>query len=147
MKYNPLSFIRLPRREKIFFFRSIFLLSKYRVRLKTTPLETLIAQVEQERRAYQDHKKADIPLPQVCKLIHVAAGLVPLSTCLSNALAGQLLFAANHYPTTLHIGVRNSADSDFEAHAWLSLNGEVLMGGRPDLDSYKEFPALPRPKL
>ena len=74
--------------------------------------------------------------------MQIGAKFVPFSTCLSNALAGQILFATCHHPTTLHIGVRNTPDAGFEAHAWLTLNSTILLGHLPDLDSYKELPPI-----
>lgn len=50
------------------------------------------------------------------------------STCLTNAIAGQALFASYGYPTILRIGAKGAGVA-FEAHAWLERDGEVVVGG------------------
>jgi len=73
-------------------------------------------------------------------LLSAAARLVPFSTCLSRSLAGLVLFQDYGYQTVLHIGVKNGDDSSVEAHAWLTYNGSVVVGGRSDLGEYQEMP-------
>jgi transglutaminase superfamily protein len=55
-----------------------------------------------------------------------------LSTCLTRALAGELLLDSNAAPVTLTIGVRRTDAGTLEAHAWLARNGRVLLGGTSD---------------
>lgn len=143
MNNNLFSFFKLSSAERKFFFQALLLLVKYRIKLKKIPLKELIAQSQQETRKYQKQQGQSIALHRTCRLIEVAAQLVPLSTCLSNALAGQILFAANQHPSKLHVGVRTTPEKGFEAHAWLTWDGAILLGKLPDLASYKELPSLP----
>jgi hypothetical protein len=55
-----------------------------------------------------------------------------LSTCLTRALAGELLLDANGAPVTLTIGVRRTEAGALEAHAWLARDDRVLLGGAAD---------------
>ena len=57
-----------------------------------------------------------------------AAALVPKSTCLVRALAAQRLFARHGHASHLHIGVAQSVEEGFAAHAWLEYRGAVLVG-------------------
>ncbi len=50
------------------------------------------------------------------------------STCLTKAIAGQALFSSFGYRTKLRVGGKR-VDGAFEAHAWLELNDDVLLGG------------------
>ncbi len=79
---------------------------------------------------------------RLSRLIIGASRLIPFTTCLSQTLAGKILFAENGYDTELHIGVNNDTSVGFEAHAWLSLDGSIILGHLPDLNRYKEFPQL-----
>lgn len=142
MKNKLFSFIRLTGSEKFFFLHALLLLCKYRIRLQTTSIEQLVKLVQEESHSHKNRNKPALSLHRVSRLIHAAAKLVPFSTCLSNALAGQVLFAANHHQTKLHIGVRNTPDKGFEAHAWLTLDGAILLGSLPDLKTYKELPPI-----
>ena len=54
------------------------------------------------------------------------------STCLTRALAGELLLDAHGAPVTLTIGVRRTAAGALEAHAWLARSDRVLLGGTFD---------------
>jgi len=56
-----------------------------------------------------------------------------LSTCLTRALAGELLLDhASGAPVTLTIGVRRTESGVLEAHAWLARSDRVLLGGTSD---------------
>lgn len=49
-------------------------------------------------------------------------------TCLVQALAAWLMFRRRGVESRLHLGVDNS-DGRFAAHAWLEVNGTVVVGG------------------
>jgi hypothetical protein len=68
--------------------------------------------------------------------------VVPGTTCLANALAGQRLFAAHGYPTKIHVGVAKDRQDGFQAHAWLTLADEIVVGHLPDMGKYRELPDL-----
>lgn len=60
-----------------------------------------------------------------------AAGrrLPRVSTCLTLALASQVLLARRGYPALVRIGVAGDGKSRLEAHAWVESGGEVVVGG------------------
>ena len=51
------------------------------------------------------------------------------STCLTQALTAQVLLHRRGRPALVHIGTLKSEDGNFEAHAWVESQGEVLLGG------------------
>jgi hypothetical protein len=51
------------------------------------------------------------------------------ATCLSRALTAQVLLTRNGYPADLRIGVAKGADGQFQAHAWVEYDGQVVIGG------------------
>lgn len=65
-----------------------------------------------------------------------AARAVPRATCLTQALAAQMLLARAGYPSSLRMGARRR-DGTLEAHAWLEDGERVVYGARGD------FVALP----
>jgi hypothetical protein len=65
---------------------------------------------------------------------------VPGSTCLAQALAGQWLLLGEGYAPELRIGV--STANGFEAHAWLELEGKVLIGGPEESARFTPFPPM-----
>ena len=60
--------------------------------------------------------------------VHAASRLVPHSTCLVKALALQALLARRGCVGILHVGVKTTQVAGFEAHAWLELDGEIIIG-------------------
>ncbi len=60
---------------------------------------------------------------------------VPGATCLTQALATQVLLAWHgHGGATVRLGVRREGDA-LLAHAWLEHRGQVVIGG-PDVGAY-----------
>lgn len=59
--------------------------------------------------------------------------------CLPIALAGYVLFRRLGFDVDLRIGAKQSQNAGFSAHAWLELEGSVLVGDLPDLASYARF--------
>ena len=58
--------------------------------------------------------------------VNVAGEYVPRSTCLSKAMAAQILLSRHNYPSQLKIGVIK--EDEFEAHAWVEVEDEVVVG-------------------
>jgi hypothetical protein len=58
-----------------------------------------------------------------------AARYVPGASCLPQALALHYLLGRHGYPSMVRVGVANSPDKGFEAHAWVIRDGVVLIGG------------------
>ena len=61
--------------------------------------------------------------------IGVASGHVPNATCLSRSLALQALLARYGQQAELRIGVARQSGDRLDAHAWVELDGRVLLGG------------------
>lgn len=135
-------FAKLPRREQQFFLQSLYLLFIYRIYLNFISLHNLLKIVARKADSLLVTHPSKIEPKKMTRLISVASSLIPCSTCLSQALAGQILFAMNGHKTTLHIGVSKKPETGFEAHAWLCQNGEVVLGWLPDIRRYQELPVV-----
>ena len=60
--------------------------------------------------------------------------------CLTQALACRWLLARRGYDADLKLGVRRSEDgSGIVAHAWLEMDGRVILGGGDSAESYASF--------
>ncbi|MEN6552689.1 MAG: lasso peptide biosynthesis B2 protein [Methanobacterium sp.] len=77
-----------------------------------------------------------VPIHRIRFMIQMAARYVPSSTCLVQALAGHILFSKYGYTTLIKIGVLNQ-DGQFEAHAWLEHDDDVVLG-----ESEKDFKTI-----
>jgi Transglutaminase-like superfamily len=74
--------------------------------------------------------------------IAVASRYVPVATCLTQALAGQILLAQHGEPALLRIGVAKSEAGKLEAHAWVESRGRVVIGDSPELFRYTPLPSV-----
>lgn len=61
--------------------------------------------------------------------VHHAARVVPRATCLTQALAAQIMLTRHNIVSVLHVGVRRDEAGTLLAHAWLVNDGVVLLGG------------------
>jgi hypothetical protein len=64
-----------------------------------------------------------------------ASRFVPGATCLTQALATDLLLVRGGIAASLLIGVRRSDRAALEAHAWVEIDGRIVACGR-EADSY-----------
>lgn len=69
------------------------------------------------------------------------ARAVPAATCLTQALAGQILLATAGCRSHLRLGVAQGAQGQFQAHAWLETEWGVVLGGG-QLSRYTRLPDL-----
>jgi hypothetical protein len=71
--------------------------------------------------------------------VRVVSRVVPRATCLTQAIAAQLLLALAGEPSTLRIGVARRDKGAFEAHAWIEHDDTIIIGG----STRKGFTPLP----
>jgi hypothetical protein len=57
--------------------------------------------------------------------------------CLARALTMQTLMQQQGYDSQLQIGVIHQPTEEFQAHAWIEYQGEIVIGMLPDLEKYK----------
>lgn len=72
--------------------------------------------------------------------VQTAARIIPGATCLTQALAAEIMLRRAGERPVLRFGVARgrTTDDDFEAHAWLELRGRVLVGDH-ELDRYSRL--------
>jgi hypothetical protein len=58
-----------------------------------------------------------------------AARCVPAATCLTQALAAQIMLSRRGFRARVHIGVAKDKNQQFIAHAWIESHGRVILGG------------------
>ncbi|MEO5759159.1 MAG: lasso peptide biosynthesis B2 protein [Mesorhizobium sp.] len=58
-----------------------------------------------------------------------ASRFVPMATCLTQALSGQILLSRLGKASQLRVGVHSSSAGQIEAHAWLVSGDHIVLGG------------------
>ena len=81
-------------------------------------------------------------MEQVVWAVTVASQYVPAATCLTQALAAQVLLSRLGHPASLRIGVSRDEAGEFQAHAWVECQGRVVIGGVQALSRFTPLPPL-----
>lgn len=82
-----------------------------------------------------------VPPERIAWAVNTIAAYIPAESCLTRAVAGQALLARHGMPARLAIGVAKDARGRLVAHAWLYIDGHVLIGGDPG-DLYTPLPNI-----
>jgi hypothetical protein len=120
----------------------LFLLIIFRSSLQFKQFKNVFENVSQKAAVQKAVQKSSLAPSRIAGLLNAAGKIVPFTTCLSKALAGSILFSSLGYQTKLHIGVSKENLSMLEAHAWLTLDGHVIVGYLSDLGRYQELPFI-----
>src|SRR5215207_6673 len=121
-------FLSLPVVEQWLLIKAALLVGSTRLGLKLLPFRVL-------RRLVESLSRPIVSLPasvrfsaeKVAWAVDLVSRYVP-ATCLSRALAAQVLLARRGYPVLLHFGAVKEGER-FLAHAWLESEGQVVIGG------------------
>ena len=83
---------------------------------------------------------APVPVCRIRWAVESVSRRFPGATCLVNALAGMILLQKNGYSPELQIGVSRAGERSLDAHAWVTLDGEIVIGKLPDMCHLKPLP-------
>ncbi len=81
----------------------------------------------------------------IVRAIRRCKAYVPYATCLTQALTARKMLSRHGYDAVLKIGVARS-EGLFEAHAWVEVDGSVVLGRQPYHSRYTVLEA-PSPIL
>ena len=115
------TFIHLSAARKILLIKSLCLIALIRLMLYLLPFSAV-----RKFSARISGQKGNGDLVDLVWAVNVAGEYVPRSTCLSKAMAAQILLSRHNYPSQLKIGVIK--EDEFEAHAWVEVDDEVVVG-------------------
>jgi len=85
----------------------------------------------------------DLPPSLIVWAVDFSATLVPKATCLTRSLAIRYLLEQAGLSAQIQIGVKTDDAGEFKAHAWVTLDGEILTEDTPEeIAAYKPLVAL-----
>jgi hypothetical protein len=135
-------FLILPLPAQCLLIISALLLAAIRLGLWLLPFQTLRRFLA--RITYllaQPPKTAHTSIHNIAWAMAVVTRYVPVvGTCLTQALATQILLGWRGHPTHLRIGVAYSETGQLQAHAWIEGDGKVVVGDLSDLSRYQPLP-------
>lgn len=141
-------FLHLSMAQRSLLGQSMLLLGVIRLGLWLLPFRTLkhlVARAVQEspepREAEQDS------LDGVVWAIRTGSHYVPEATCLTQALAAQVLLSRRGHPVHFRLGVARSETGEFQAHAWVECQERVVIGGVDAPLRFTPLPPLQRKRL
>jgi hypothetical protein len=136
-------FVRLPASERRLLVKAALLLVAIRLGLGLLPFQTLrhlLAQVAEAPTGFRGTNRSSTE--GIARAVEVAGRHLPgAGTCLTQALAAEVLLRRQGYPSLLHIGVLRGEEGRLEAHAWLKSGDKVVIGGA-ELERYMPLALL-----
>ncbi len=118
------SFLKLPLSDKKLIIETIILMVKVKFMLSFCSFPKIRKHYEQA----ETSDKKDLSIFKLTWALNVVNHILPGITCLNGALTGYYLLLNHGYSGQVKIGVVKTSSSEFEAHAWLEYNEEVLLG-------------------
>ena len=76
-------------------------------------------------------------IKEVSHSVRSCAKYVPFASCLTQALATQTLLRLRGQNSILKFGVDKDENKKLIAHAWIEIDGKIIIGGSPDISRYK----------
>jgi hypothetical protein len=136
-------FARLSRAEKWLAFQIVGLLWRVRIALWILPFQRVREMAARMGGVRSLKNRPKLSPHNLTSLVTVAAVYVPGASCLTQALVAKALLERYGYEPVLKIGVgRAGGDKRFAAHAWIELEGKVIIGQVTMLDQYTPLPTL-----
>jgi hypothetical protein len=129
-------FFLLEPSERRLLLRTGLILWAARLGLWLLPLPTLRRLLAKWRQAESISPDGSANIEKIVWAVTVASHYVPAATCLTQALAGQILLAQYGQPALLQIGVAKNEAGKLEAHAWVESRGRIVIGGSEELFRY-----------
>lgn len=121
------SFLKLNNSEKIILFKALFLLWIVRIMLWIFPFPIIQKIINKFTLIPEENKLHKIYMEKLIWTIEVMSIYTPNATCLTRALAANILLARYNYPSNIKIGVSKN-EGEFEAHAWLEADDRIILG-------------------
>ena len=135
-------FVLLEPSERRFLLRTGLLLWAARLGLWLLPLPTLRRLLAKVRPSESIAPEGSTKIEKIVWAVVVASRYVPAATCLTQALAGQILLAQHGEPALLQIGVAKNEAGNLVAHAWVENRGRIVIGDSRDLFRYTRLPSV-----
>jgi hypothetical protein len=133
-------FARLGIEDRALLLRALLIVAAVRAALWILPFRSIREYAHRaSERANARQNAHGPPTALLARAIETAALLIPAATCLTQALAAQILLGRAGQGSALRIGVL-TAGGRFKAHAWLEQSGHIVIGQVRGIDEFKPLP-------
>ncbi len=136
-------FRALPRREKRLVVEVFLVVAGVRLGLSLLDFRTFCRITgSAKRRLNRIRRGSRFSVDKILWAVEVAGRHIPAASCLTQALAADLLLARSGTPVSLRIGVLKNSEGRLDAHAWLESEGRIILGNRSNLSMFSVFPPV-----
>lgn len=128
----------MPLAEKLLLGKSLFLVAFIGLILRIVPFKFLKKSLAARLAAKAKQKPIDWKqINLIVRSVRSVSRFVPFATCLPQAVTAMFLIKSKGQPSELKIGVAKDEEQNFKAHAWLEINGRIIIGKLPMHWQYK----------
>jgi len=123
-------FLRITARERCLLVEAAFLVLTIRLGLWLFPFRAVRWAIDKAAPVTPVRSGCDpLSIERIAWAVERVSRYVPAATCLTQALAAQVLLRYQGYSPRLHIGVARGPGEPLVAHAWVESEGRVVVGG------------------
>jgi hypothetical protein len=136
-------FLRLPPNERWLLIKAALLLEAIKLAMRLIPFKVLRRLADRAGRTFVRRRSGtNLPAQAVAWAVDTISRNTPgEKTCLTQALAAQVLLTRRGYSSLLHIGVVKDENGELLAHAWVECQNEIIVGGH-ELERYTPLTSL-----
>lgn len=139
--HKIIQFCKCSNREKWLLSKSAVLLIAIRFFLRAAGINRVLKRIEQDRPSLSG-VPSNYPLVKVAWAVETASRYIPGTTCLYKALITQMLFKKYGYKSTLKIGLKKNGSHQLNAHAWVEIDGQIVVSSLRGVSKYTPLPPL-----
>ncbi len=123
------SFFSLPRQEKSLFAKAFFWVVVFRLGLWVVPYRKAKTWFRYDNLTESVEASLDWEsIKKVSYIVRTCSRFVPAASCLTQALALRTLLSGMGQNSLLKFAVRRDEDGKFMAHAWVEIEGRIVIG-------------------
>lgn len=124
-----LRFLFYPYQKKKLLIKSLFLIWAVRIGLWLFSFKSLNKWLSHFDSSEVNSQPADWAIiDEIVQSVRACSRYVPYASCLTQALAARTLLQMKGQSSRLKIGVRKDEDAKFAAHAWIEIDGRIIIG-------------------
>jgi hypothetical protein len=122
-------FFSLPPSDRRLLFQAALLVGAARLGLWLLPFRVVPSVLERLAWLIARRVSTHVAAQRIAWAVVAVSSYIPIATCLTQALAACALLARQGCPAQLRIGVARAADGQLQAHAWVEVDRQVILGG------------------
>jgi hypothetical protein len=130
-------FLDLEHRDKASVVKTLPVVLAVRSGLYLFPERVVSKWLAKERETSTTHVAPNWELvDDIVKTVRRCCSYIPHATCLTQALSVLILLRRSGHLSEMKIGVRKDREGKFHAHAWVEVEGKIVIGDLPHLDGF-----------